>query len=331
MAYAGLATGAGGAAGLETLFARMRAEEALANQGRSIDIDKFNAESTDTNRRGVLAENTRQFNEEAPLRGAQTTADIAGARENNANAGILEERGNVLRGLRPILGNAGPGSGGTSSGVASGGGDALGGMDNPAGRLRLSVAGIPPSGVFENDTNGEDTLDAYAVKVLGPGHTRHELTFDQRNDALKADPRFGQANIRIGLAEQGMGIRTSESALRKRKMELDIRSAEQRLNELPQLQRSMALAEFRNRMQNDVTTKQTWTQWLNGEDLADPSAQIDQIAADVLSKYPVTPAAGTGTGRGAGAGTQATPATPAAGSDDLDAIINSRRQARPQQ
>lgn len=269
-----LATGAGAAGGLETLYARMRAEEQLRNQGRAIDIDEFNAGSLDTNRRGVLGENIRQFDAEAPTRAAQVTSLGASARENNANAGLLEGRGSILKGLSSSFG-AGGGDTGSGGGVTA--------LDNPAGRLRLSLGGIPPNSVFENETGGEATLDAYARKIGKTG--RNDLTFDERNAALKEDPRFKQADTRIQISQDNLGIRQTESQLRQRKMDMDIRDQEAKFNDLQGTAKDMAMAEFRDRIAKDVKSKQTWTQWFNGESVPDPSAQIAAIAADVMGKY----------------------------------------------
>lgn len=306
MGYTGLATGAGAASGLETLFARLRAEEALANQGRSIDIDQFEAQSLDANRRGILdlgnrnlGENTRQFNEEAPNRTAAAALNTAGARESGVRADTGAEQLSVLRGLRGFF--EPPVSGGAdtlgSSGAAAGGADSVAGsgavdsLNNPSGRIRLSAAGLNPNEAFGppnvDNTDEEQYLTAYAVKTLGAGKTGRDLTFDQRLEAMKMKPQ-------TVIAQGNLNIRSSESALRQQKWKLDIRDAELNLaqdEKIPPAMRPFLLAEFRNRIQNDVTASQSWSQWLNGESVADPSAQIATIYADVMGKAHTAPGA----------------------------------------
>ena len=292
--YTGLATGAGAAGGLETLLARMRAEEMLANQGRQIDIDKFEAESADATRRGQLdlggrqlGEETRQFDEQAPNRIATAALNTAGARESGVRSDTGEESLSVLRGLRPYLGGADAGADPNA-------------LNNPLGRIRLSAAGIEPNSAFgpvdTSNTSDEQWFDSYFERLNGlkPGQgvgRGRELTFEQRQEAAEMKPQ-------TMIAQSNLNIRSSESKLRQQKQQLDIREAEMKIQQdekIPPAMRPFLLAEFRNRMQNDIQTRQTWIQWLNGEDVADPSAQIAQIFADVMSKAGQIPAAAPGT------------------------------------
>ena len=310
-AYTGLLTGAGAGAGLEQLFARLRAEEQLANQGRSIDIDEFESQSTDRARqaqaalgRDTLGENVRQFDANAPGRDAATTLNTASARESGVRADTGAEQLGVLRGLRPML----EGSGGADASV--GGSSAL---NSPLGRIRLRTAGINPNEAFgpveQDNTDEEQYLRSYAEKTLGPGKTGKDLTFDQRLEAMKLKPQ-------TMIAQGNLDARTKEASIRQRKQELDIRSAELKLQQdeaIPPAMRPFLLAEFRNRIQNDVQSKQSWMQWLKGEEVADPSAQIDEILADVMSKaasgVPGTGSTPAGAGAGTGARRRYNPAT----------------------
>lgn len=293
-AYTGLMTGAGAASGLEQLFARLRAEELLANQGRTVDIDELESQSTDRARRaqadlgqGTLAENTRQFEALAPGRDAATALNTASARESGVRSDTGEEQLGILRGLR--LGDSG---GGPSA--DAGAGDSQPGMGDPAlnsplGRIRLSAAGINPNNAFgpvnTSNTSDEQWFDSYFERLNGlkPGQgvgRGRELTFEERQEAAEMKPQ-------TMIAQGNLDARTKEASIRQRKQELDIRSAELRLQQdeaVPPAMRPFLLAEFRNRIQNDVQSKQSWMQWLKGEEVADPSAQIDQILADVMSK-----------------------------------------------
>ena len=295
--YTGLATGAGAASGLETLFARLRAEEALANQGRSIDIDQFEAESLDRNRTGVLdlgnrqlGENTRQFDTQAPNRIATADLNTASAGESRMRTDTGNEALGVLRGLRPYLSG-----GGADASVDSGVGPAdPNTLNNPLGRIRLSAAGLEPNTVFGppnvDNTDEEQYLTSYAVRELGAGKTGRDLTFDQRLEAMKLKPA-------TMISQGNLDIRSGESILRQQKQRLDIRQAEMKIEgdeKVPLEMRPFLLTEFRNRIQNDVQS-QTWGQWLRGEDVPDPSAQIEQIMADVISKAGATPPGGAGT------------------------------------
>lgn len=308
-AYTGLATGAGAADGLEKLFARMRAEEALANQGRQIDIDAFEAGSMDTNRRGVLdlgnrnlGEDVRQFDAGAPGRDATTALNTASAREAGVRTEAGQESLAVLRGLKPYLGGADT-SGGVSAPGATPDPEAL---NTPLGRIRLSAAGLEPNTAFGppqvDNTDEEQYLTSYAVREMGPGKTGRDLTFDQRLAAMKLKP---QAVI----AQSNLDIRSSESNLRRQKQTLDIKSAEMQIQQneaIPPHMRPFLLAEFRNRIQNDIQSSQTWNQWLNGESAPDPSAQIATIMADVLSRA-TTPPTAPGTAPATGAVNPNTP------------------------
>lgn len=321
MAFAGLATAAGAGEGLETLFARMRAEEALRNQGRSIDIDKFNAESADRARTGQLgvqqgdaAEKIREFDVNAPVR----SADVAHLGADTAHMGAettgLEDKNNILRGLMPILGASNGQAGADvgnplNPGATTGGSTGVASMDNPAGRLRLSVAGITPSSVFHDDTEAEKNDTAYAASI---GKTPDQLTFADRVAMQKALPNYGLATTRIALSTDANNRANTESTLRQREMNIRIKEGEQKLKDLPPLQRELALAEFQNRIKNDVQSKQSWSQWLNGDPVEDPGSQIDKIMADVVAKHGGTPAA--------------SPATTTSG-DDLDTILAARRVA----
>lgn len=310
-AYTGLATGAGAAAGLEQLFARLRADELLKNQGRTVDIDEFEAQSTDRARQaqadlgqGTLAENTRQFDINAPGRDAATALNTASARESGVRSDTGEEQLGILRGLR--LGDSGggePGAGGVDPA-----------LNSPLGRIRLSAAGINPNNAFgpvnTSNTSDEQWFDSYFERLNGlkPGEgvgRGRELSFEQRQTAAEMKPQ-------TMIAQGNLDVRTREAGIRQRKQELDIRSAELRLQQdaaIPPAMRPFLLAEFRNRIQNDVQSRQTWMQWLRGEEVADPSAQIDQILADVMSKATSSmPAPGgppnTSTPGGPGAGTR---------------------------
>jgi hypothetical protein len=322
MAGVGLATGAGAAGGLETLLARMRAEEALANQGRMIDLDEFETRQLAGHRQATLAENQRQFDTQAPLRQAQTTNLTASARESNVDADLSTERVSALRGLRGTLPGAQPQGGivaGTpGAGTQTGAGGEVGGLNSPFGRLRLSLAGITPSQVFPNDSGEDETYDAFARKI--GKNSRFDLTFDERMEAERQSPRFQQGQSRIQISQDNLGVRRQESDLRKRKMELDIQASEMKMSEIPVLQRQMAIAEFRNRIQNDITSKSTWSQWLAGDSVQDVPAQINQIRDEVLAKYLPSPGRGQPGGR-----TNPEPATAGA---DLDAILMERRRQR---
>lgn len=318
MAFAGLATAAGAGDGLETLLARMRADEVLKNQGRSIDIDQFNANSADRSRtgqldvqRGELAEKANEFSANAPVRAADVANANATAAHTGAETTGLEDKNNIIKGLMPSLG-ANNGQAGAevgnplNPGATTGGSTGVASMDNPAGRLRLSVAGITPSSVFHDDTEAEKNDTAYASSI---GKRPDQLTFADRVAMQKALPNYGLATTRIALSTDANNRANSESTLRQREMNLRIKEGEQKLKDLPPLQRSLALAEFQNRIKNDVQSKQTWSQWLNGEPVADPGSQIDAIMADVVAKH---------------GGAVASPAT---GGDDLDAILAARRVA----
>lgn len=289
-AYTGLMTGAGAASGLEQLLARLRAEEMLANQGRQVDINEFESQSADRARRaaaelgtGTLAENTRQFDVNAPTREAAAALNTASARESGVRADTGEENLGILRGLR--LGGSGGGEPNASVGV--GGVDPA--LNSPLGRIRLTAAGINPNNAFgpvnTSNTSDEQWFDSYFERLRGlePGQgvgRGRELTFEERQEAAEMKPQ-------TMIAQSNLDVRTKEAAIRQRKQELDIRSAELKLQQdeaIPPAMRSFLLAEFRNRIQNDVQSKQSWMQWLRGEEVADPSAQIDQILADVMSK-----------------------------------------------
>lgn len=313
-AYVGLRTGAGASGGLQKMLERMRAEEQLANQGRQVDINAFEAQSRADLEAARIGESQRQFNMQQPGRDAlteQTTLE-------NTGLGIKNQ---MLQGLVPIAGGAGGPQGGSPG--AAGGGGSLAGMDNPEGRLRLSLAGITPSGVFQNRTNEEQMFDAYAKKI---GKTSaNDLSFDERAQALKQMPAYGLATQRINISEAGLGIRKEELALRKQMHEMRMKQAEQDLaNNTDPLQRQMALAAFRNRLQYEVEVQSNLNKWLNGEDPdKDPWTQIQRIADEVRSQMGTkAPAAGSGTGRGAGA------QDPTAAAGDLDAILSQRRMQR---
>lgn len=320
MAGVGLATGAGAAEGLETLLARMRAEEALRNQGRNIDLNEYEAQSAAGHRQSTLQENARQFDAAAPVRAAQTASLTAGARESNVDADLGTERVGALRGLSSMLPGVQPASGpvtGTpGAGAQTGTGGEVGGLNSPFGRLRLSLAGVTPSQIFPNDTGGDETLDAFARKI-GKA-SRFDLSFDERNAALKQDPRFQQGQTRIQLSGGNLDVRRQESDLRKRKLELDIQASEMKLGEIPAIQRQMAIAEFRNRIQNDITSKATWAQWLAGDSVQDVPTQINQIRDEILAKYVPSPGRGQPGGR----------TNPEPGGADLDAILMERRRQR---
>lgn len=290
MSYTGLATGAGAAQGLETLLARLRAEEELSNQGRQVDINEFTSRSLDRDRSTTadqgqqrINEGISEFQQMAPTREANIAGMTANARAANTNADQGQEQLGVLRGLKPYFGGADANAGG-STGAGAGVAPDPNQLNNPLGRIRLSAAGLNPNEAFGppnvDNTDEEQYLTAYAQKVLGAGKTGRDLTFDQRLEAMKQKPQ-------TMIAQSNLNIRSSESKLRQQKWGLDIREAEMKLQQdekIPPGMRPFMLAEFRNRMQNDVQSKQTWTQWWNGEEVADPSAQIAEVMADVLSK-----------------------------------------------
>lgn len=320
MAFGGLATAAGAGEGLETLFARMRAEEALRNQGKSIDIDKFNAESADRGRTGTLDLQNRDLAEKASEFAAgapQRTAEVANLGANTLHTGAetdsLGMRNSILKGLFSTDGGAGSGAmGGPTSGANAGGGAGVASLDNPAGRLRLSVAGVTPSSIFEKPTGDEEYLDRYAQQHGMVDRNDPKFSHDMEIAALREKPQ-------TVIAQGGLDLRREDSANRKKESDLRIKAAEAKLNDIPVLQREIALADFRNRIQNDITTSRTWAQWWNGEAVQDPSAQIDNIAADIMTKY-----GGKSTVAASGApapGTQQ-------GGDDLDAILAQRRQQK---
>lgn len=352
MGFEGLAAAGGASEGLETLLARMRAEEALRNQGRAVDIDAFNAQSEDTARRGTLAvqqgdaaERASEFAANAPVRQADVTHLGADTAHLNADTYAAATRATILKGLVPILTGQPPATGAAGTGAGAGAGatsptpaaapatgspapnvtpagtaapaaaSGVASLDNPVGRLRLSVAGVPPNTVFKDKTEADKQEDAYAQSI---GKTSgDQLTFADRVAMQKALPNYGMAQQRIGLQVTAGADAHAESGLRQRETNLRIGEAQQKLNQLPQLQREMALAEFQNRIKNDVHTQSAISQWVNGVDQAqDPGAQIDAIAADVLKKH--------------GAPIQATVAgaVPAQGSaTDLDAVLAARRAA----
>lgn len=317
MAYAGLATGAGAGAGLETLFARMRAEEQLKNQGRQVDLDEFNSRSLDTDRRARLGEDVRQFDAGAPVREAQVGSLNAGAAENNANAGLIEGKSGMLKGLREVTMpgmEAGPGTG--EAGASAGGPSANGvsSLGSPLGRLRLSLAGLPADsivGPVRQPDNTDEDLDAFAQKI---GKTdRSQLSYDERMKGLAGRPN-------TVIAQGGLDIRRRDADQRQQMFDLRKRLAEKSLTELPPEVRQIAAAEFNNRITNDIKT-QSWMQWFKGEEVPDPSAQIEQIAAEVMGHYGVNgPNATKPGGPGGGAGVP----VPGAG-DDIDEILRQRR------
>lgn len=294
-AFTGLLTGAGAANGLEVLLARMRAEEALANQGRALDIDEFEANSMDRYRTGqlsnasnTLGENQRQFDAEAPNREATARSLLAGANVNQAEAGLKEEQLGFLKGLRPIIGpGVEPGAAGGGPAASNLGSD-VSGLNTPLGRIRLDAAGLNPSAAFGpvnvSNAGDEQLMDAYYEKLNGmaPGTGTglgNRLTFDQRLEALKQKPN-------TMIAQGGLDLRRTAAGERTEMHKLRVRLAEQQLNQgvTDPLRRQMALAEFRNRIQNDIQ-QPTWMTWLSGQDVPDPGAQIETIATDIITKY----------------------------------------------
>lgn len=312
--FTGLATGAGAAGGLETLLARMRAEEALHNQGRSIDIDEFNAQSGDQYRQGELgvqqageAEKAREWDQSAPTRAAEVANTESGTAHNTAETGILNERIPMLRGLRSVV-EGQDGTQGSDTGSSGAPASGVGSLDNPAGRLRLSLGGISPSGVFERPSGEEEFLDAGAKSRGMTDRNDPRYTFAMRNEDLAKKPSTVIAQGNLDNSSERLALSKQTAGERKQLNDLRIKQAEQQLAQIPPLQRELALAEFRNRIQNDVSTNRSFMQWINGDPVPDPGAQITAIAADVQTKY------GQAATNGAG--------------DDLDAELARRRAAR---
>ena len=298
MPIAGLMTGAGAAEGLEDLLARMRAEEQLAQRGRALDVDEFNSRSLDENRRGTLAEDVRQFDTMGPTR----TAGVANTRANTAQTTTetegLTQRNSILKGLREDFGGGVTGVGGVPD------------LNNPSGRLRLRMADVPPNDIYgavDTDNTGDEKLVAAYMSSIGkPGQQ------PSYQDIVKA--LAGKPNTVI--SQGNLDLRRGSEADRKQMHTLRIKLAERDIAGLDPLQRAMALAEFRNRIQNDVEAAPNFAQrWILGQETPDdPDVQIEAIKQDVLKKY----------GQG-----QAAPTTPvAAPGSDIDAILQQRRRPR---
>lgn len=280
MGVAGLMTGAGAAGGLETLLARMRAEEVLANQGRKIDLDEFDSRSMDRARTAStdqgqqrIDQGASQFEAGAPLREANVAHLGAETEHLGAETAGLNAKSDVIKGL---LTNGGSDVGGPSGGPPS--------MNSTQGRIRLSAGGFSPTAILgsvdQDNTDEEQYLTAYAKKTIGPAATGKDLSFDQRLTAMKMKPQ-------TVIAQGNLNVRSTESNLRQRKAELDIQSMTNKLQmdeKIPPALRPFMLAEFQNRITKDVKSAPTWSQWLNGESVADPSAQIAQIYADIVGK-----------------------------------------------
>lgn len=289
--YVTLATGAGAGEGLETLLARMRAEETLRNQGRSVDIAQQNANTNS----GELGERTREWDQGGPGREANVNHVAAETRETNANAGILENKGTILGGLGNMLQSA--------PGAAS--------LDNPSGRLRMSLAGITPSGVFPNESSDERNEAAYGAKVgLTPGTP---LNWDQRISMLKSLPNTVLAAGRLDNSRENTDISRQSLDMRRQLFDLQKGKAERDLAVLPVDQRALAIAEFNNRINHDVQSAPWYAKFIGGE-TGDSASQIEAIKQDVMKKYGMAPGPGSG--------------HPNVTGDDLDAVLMQRRRAR---
>lgn len=321
--YTGLLTGAGASKGLEDLYTRMRANEMLENQGRQLDINDFLAQEQVASREAQLAENQRQFDANQPLRESQIGVNNANAAQTGIENQILNERLPMLRGLRGIIDGSG---GGAAGAVASGGQGDLNQLNNPMGRLRLSLADVPPNQVFTNDTQGDETLDAYAQSI--GKKNRFDLTFEERMNALRQDPRFKQADARISISREGLGIRREELQMRKELQPLKLKQIEADLAAgTDPLTRSMAIAAFNNRLNYEIKVQKSLNDWLNGTELEDPWVQIQRIADEVKQQFAAKPQSTNTTGAGRGSTAQQTPTTPQAGGG-LDDILRQRRQGR---
>lgn len=282
MGLAGLMTGAGASEGLEDLLARMRAEEQLAQRGRSIDIDEREAISMDEHRRGtrehdtsVLGEDVRQFDALQPTRTAGVANVNATAAQTAAETEGITEKNTILKGLRDSF-----------SGTA--GAD----LNNPMGRFRIEAAGMSPNNIYGSvdtaNTADDLLLDAYA-REIGKG-SRKDLSSDEQVAALRKKPN-------TVISQGNLDIRRGAETDRKQMHALRIKLAERDLQSIPPINQAMAMAEFRNRIANDVEGAPNFAQrWVLGADTPDdPSTQIDAIKADIIKKYGVTAAPDTST------------------------------------
>lgn len=280
-----LATGAGAAEGLEELFARMRAEEALSNQSRALDIDERQGSELSRYRSDELG---LRRDEQAALRPGRE----ADARLTNANADVTSGQAEVLKGLRSIAtGQPGASAEMGSSSIASPavvGGDPTA-LNNPLGRLRLRLAGIPPNDMFgavdTPNTEWETEMNAYAVK-LGK-RSYKDLTWDEIQ-AARTDP---MADDRLRMAAERLEVSKGQLDLSRDRLGFQQEQAAQRQamaaarfeQELPSHLRAMATAEYNDRIKREI-----------GSD--DPPAKYDSIRDEIVAKYktPVAPGSTSG-------------------------------------
>lgn len=315
---------AGGAAdGLEALYARIRAQEMLANQTRGVDNQSRSLDLTERNigvneREGL--ETTDYRNRSLAHQGRELDSLIPG---RTAAAESQVNQNNIIKGLLPILGgdggaaNApspelpvstlGPASAGDASatpgavgsGAASTGGvpgpagNGVTGLNNPSGRLRLRLAGVPANDIFgavdTPSSEWEVTADAYARK-LGK-RSRHDLTFEEIQTAGQdplADDRLKMALDRLNLSRDRLGFDRDKDTFGRTMAEQRLSIAQARLaNDLPAPLATMAGTEFADRVKREI-----------GQD--DPPEKYDLIRNQVAAKYrAMNPNAGAAGGSGA--------------------------------